>query len=45
MKIEDWSILMDTMCAVVLAATVLLVVTIVLITTTIIVYRNRIFGG
>lgn len=41
-RIEDWSALMDTMGAVVLAASVLLIVTIVLNAITFIIYRHRI---
>lgn len=41
-RIEDWSALMDTMGAVVLAASVLLIVTIILNAITLIIYRNRV---
>ena len=41
-KMEDWSALMDTMGAVVLASVVLLIVTIVLNVITLIIYRDRI---
>ncbi|MFS0690020.1 hypothetical protein AB1K89_12375 [Sporosarcina sp. 179-K 8C2 HS] len=41
-QIEDWTALMDTMGAVVYAATVLLVVTLLLNVFTLIVYRRRI---
>ncbi|MFB5285218.1 hypothetical protein [Peribacillus sp. Hz7] len=39
-KIEDWGALMDTMYAVVFAATVLLIVTIILNAINLIIYRN-----
>ena len=41
-RIEDWSALMDTMWAVVLAASVLLIVTIILNAITLIIYRKRV---
>jgi len=40
-NVEDWSALMDTMGAVVLASTVLLIVTIILNLVTLVVYRER----
>ena len=40
-KIEDWSALMDTMGAVVVAAVVLLVITLILNGITLIMYRGR----
>ena len=40
-RIEDWSALMDTMGAVVLAASVLLIVTIILNAITLFIYRKR----
>lgn len=40
-QIKDWAALMDTMRAVVIAATVLLVVTLLLNVVTLVVYRGR----
>lgn len=40
-KISDWAALMDTMYAIVFAATILLIVTIILNAITMLVYRDR----